>query len=122
MEEINMSLRAAILNNELRNDISSIEYAILSLPEIRTFNQEDLNNHLIVRNLCKAKLNKVKDKIKELRLLSIAIGMYNTLGLIDSLEGTFINIERNNEAALVAINALTDINITINNIGGECET
>lgn len=122
-KNLEMSIRAYELSKELRDGIRSVIDIIHALPELNEDDgQEEINRHSIIYNLCKIKLQKCKQSIKELRVITIAMGMYNSLEKLDTAERQVLHLEENVDKIIEGLNTINDLTKIINDIKEERET
>lgn len=122
-KNLEMSIRAYELSQELRDGIRNIMNTIYHLPELSADGgQEEVNRHSIIYNLCKIKLQKCKQSIKELRVITIALGMYTSLENLDTAEKQVLNLEKDVDKIIEGLNIINDLTKTINDIKEERET
>ena len=122
-KNLEMSIRAYELSQELRDGIRNIMDTIYHLPELSVDGgQEEVNRHSIVYNLCRVKLQKCKKNIKELRVITIAMGMFSSLQNLDTVERQVFHLEENVNKIIGGLNNINDLTKIINDIKEERET
>lgn len=122
MNNLEMSVKSYELSKELRDDLKTIINMTHSLPELnKDSGQDEINNHSIIYNLCKIKLQRCKQSIKELRIITIAMGMYTSLEKIDLAERQVLYLEENLSEIIKGLNSINDLTKIINDIKEERE-
>ena len=86
-EKIKMSERSLKLLDSMQTNVHSVVDTINKLEDLsENSDQTEVNRHSIVYNLSKIKLQQCVQELNELRIISISLGMFDTLNFISEVE------------------------------------